>query len=480
MAQRSLPGLGTVRAAWLPVLLTYFAYGASTITQIALLYLQKETLALTPAEVAHVAFWANLPWSMKMVVGAASDAFPVAGNRRRPYLIAGALLSIAGYAALASVVTTKGTYLAATVAIAIGFMVQDVIADALSVEVAADDEEMAQVQTLGRMSLLAGTVAVGYLSGILAGALGPRPVFAMATALPALVLVSAFFVRTTRPDLPRAQPTIGRTSTVMGVGLGYGLLGVALEVLEIPLAQEIVLVVSGVLILLLLRTVGITRAVAIAAGTIFLFRAAPDVGQGYSYWAIDRLGFDQQFLGILAQVGAVLGLLSLIFLRQRIVHARVSTTFTWIIIAGAVLLLPNIGLFYGLHEWLGVSARAIAVIDTTITAPLVQLAMVPMLILIARTAPPGNEATMFAIMASLMNLALSSRDLFTRYLNEFYTVTQQDYANLGRLMLTVCVLNLIPLIAIPFLRRAEAELPHKDGSPSEERVKPPMATDGHG
>jgi hypothetical protein len=64
-------------------------------------------------------------------------------------------------------------------------------------------------------------------------------------------------------------------------------------------------------------------------------------------------------------------------------------------------------------------------------------------------------------MASLMNLALSSRDLFTRYLNEFYTVTQQDYSNLGRLMLTVCALNLVPLIAIPFLRRAEAELPHK-------------------
>jgi hypothetical protein len=114
-----------------------------------------------------------------------------------------------------------------------------------------------------------------------------------------------------------------------------------------------------------------------------------------------------------------------------------------------------------MHEWIGVSARSIAVIDTTITAPLVQLAMVPMLILIARTTPAGSEATMFAIMASLMNLALSSRDLFTRYLNDFYAVTQQDYSNLGQLMITVCALNLLPLIAIPFLSRAEAELPRK-------------------
>jgi ferredoxin-NADP reductase len=39
-------GLGTVRAAWLPVLVTYFAYGASTITQVALLFLQKDMLGL--------------------------------------------------------------------------------------------------------------------------------------------------------------------------------------------------------------------------------------------------------------------------------------------------------------------------------------------------------------------------------------------------------------------------------------------------
>jgi hypothetical protein len=101
------------------------------------------------------------------------------------------------------------------------------------------------------------------------------------------------------------------------------------------------------------------------------------------------------------------------------------------------------------------------VIDTTITAPLVQLAMVPMLILIARTTPAGSEATMFAIMASLMNLALSARDLFTRYLNEAYAVTQQDYSNLGQLMLTVAAFNLVPLIAIPLLRRAENELPER-------------------
>jgi len=216
-----------------------------------------------------------------------------------------------------------------------------------------------------------------------------------------------------------------------------------------------VLVVSAALIGLLLHQIGISRAVAVAAIVIFLFRATPQVGQGYSYWAIDRLGFDERFLGILAQGGAVLSLVGLLAFRKTIVRRPVSFTLLWVIVVGTILSLPNIGLFYGLHDWLGVSARTLAFIDTTISAPLAQLTMVPMLILIARTAPPGAEATMFAIMASLMNLALSASQLFTRYLNDAYHVTQADYSNLGRLMITVGLLSLVPLLVLPLLWRQE-------------------------
>jgi Na+/melibiose symporter-like transporter len=224
--------LGAFRLAYLPVLVTYFAYGASAITGVALLYFQKDTLALTPAEAAHVGFWVGLPWSMKMVAGVATDRYPVLGHRRLPYLLLGALLSGAGYAALASVVTTKGAYLAATVVIAIGFMVQDVVADALSVEVARSDEERAQVQTLGRVALLAGTISVGYLGGVLARAIGPRPVCALAAGLPGLVALTALVARPAERPAPVAEggPLAGgRAHLVMATGLGYAALGVVLR-----------------------------------------------------------------------------------------------------------------------------------------------------------------------------------------------------------------------------------------------------------
>ena len=252
----------------------------------------------------------------------------------------------------------------------------------------------------------------------------------------------------------------------MLVGLGYGVFGGALELLGVPFSQEIVLVVSVGLIGLLLQRVGISRGVVVASIVIFLFRATPDVGQGYSYWAIDSLGFDQRFLGLLAQVSSVLSLAGLLAFRKTIVRRPVSFTLCWVVIASTVLYLPNIGLFYGLHTRLGLSPQAFAFIDTTISAPLGQLTMVPMLVLIAKSAPRGAEATMFAIMASLMNLALSTSQLFTQYLNELFQVTQQDYSNLGRLMVTVGLVGLLPLLALPLLWHEEHEAPDAAAVPA--------------
>jgi uncharacterized membrane protein YiaA len=455
--------LGSIRLAYLPVLVTYFCYGAGGITAIALLYFQKDALAITPAEAAGIAFWVALPWSTKMVAGVASDVYPILGSRRVSYMLLGAVFTFVGYVWLATTASSKGAYLAAMVLIAVGFMVQDVVADALSVQVARNDEEIKQIQTLGRMALLVGSISVGYLSGWLAGALGPRLVFAIAVVLPVMVAISTWCV----PRLPvapapsdAANPLgAGKARLVVLVGLSYAALGVVLEALSVPFGQEIILVVSGALIVMLLNRVGISRGVAVAAFAIFCFRAVPGAGQGFNYWAIDHLGFDQEFLGVLAQVSAVLSLLGLIVFRKPITHRPVSYTLFWVTIVGAVLYLPTIGLFYGVNEWFGLSPRMFAFIDTTISAPLGQLSMVPMLALIARTAPRGAEATMFAIMASLMNLALSASELFTRYLNSFFGVTQQDYSGLGRLLIVVGVIGLLPLLALPLLRREEAAPP---------------------
>ena len=143
-------------------------------------------------------------------------------------------------------------------------------------------------------------------------------------------------------------------------------------------------------------------------------------------------------------------------------------------IAAGILSLPNIGLYYGIHEWTAsisqgiVDAQFIAIVDTAIESPLGQISMIPLLAWIASNAPPHLKATFFAVMASFTNLALSASSLGTKYLNQIYTITREvrdqltdaiktpaDYSELGWLLITVMLIAfLAPLITIALIQNS--------------------------
>jgi hypothetical protein len=130
----------------------------------------------------------------------------------------------------------------------------------------------------------------------------------------------------------------------------------------------------------------------------------------------------------------------------------------WLTILGGVLSLPTLALVFQLHHiterLFGVGARSIALIDEAATSPLAQLGLIPLLTLIAIYAPPGHRATWFALMASLMNMALVAGNLGTKYLNLVFPVDRGDYANLPQLVVAAVVISLVlPLGAIVLFGR---------------------------
>jgi hypothetical protein len=206
---------------------------------------------------------------------------------------------------------------------------------------------------------------------------------------------------------------------------------------------------------------------------VFVFRALPTPGAGQTWWMIDDLGFDQQFLSVLALIGSALTLAGLFVFRRFMAERSIYCIVGLLTVVGAALMLPIIGMYYGLHEWTAahtggiVDARFIALVDTAIESPLGQIAMVPMLAWIANSAPEKLKATYFAVMASFTNLALSASQLGTKYLNQSYVVTREvkdaasgavlvaaDYSQLGELMWTVLLIGLVaPLATIALARR---------------------------
>jgi surface polysaccharide O-acyltransferase-like enzyme len=129
---------------------------------------------------------------------------------------------------------------------------------------------------------------------------------------------------------------------------------------------------------------------------VFAFRAAPTVGDGFFWWTLDELNFDAAFYGTLRQTGAILSIVALWVFSKQLTEYSVTKVLFWLAVAGTLLSLPNIGLFYGLHEWteatFGFGARMIAIVDAATASPFAQLSMVPLLTLIAFYAPPGQRA----------------------------------------------------------------------------------------
>jgi len=159
------------------------------------------------------------------------------------------------------------------------------------------------------------------------------------------------------------------------------------------------------------------------------------------------LKFDEAFYGILRQTAAIIAIGAMWIFSKQLTDYSVTKVLFWLAIAGSILSLPNISLFYGFHHWtqenFGFGARAIAVIDAAAASPFAQLSMIPLLSLIAFYAPAGQRATWFALMASLMNLALVAAQLQTRYFNEIFVVQRGDYSELGLLLIAAAMLGFI-------------------------------------
>jgi hypothetical protein len=195
------------------------------------------------------------------------------------------------------------------------------------------------------------------------------------------------------------------------------------------------------------------KTIFYAAIIIFAFRATPLVGQGYTWFAIDILGFDEAFQGTLNQIGALLTLIGIWLFSDAITGRPIPVVLFWLTIVATVLSLPSLALTLGISEWteatFGFGARTIAIIDTATSSPLLQLSMIPLLTLCAIYAPEKRRATWFALMGSLMNLALVASALQTKYLNQVFVVDRGVYDTLPLLLGVVIAIGLVvPLAAI--------------------------------
>ncbi len=173
-----LPGL--LRWSYLPPLMVYVAAGISGLTAIVGTFFIKDYLNLSAAFLAGLGFWAGLPWALKMPLGHLVDLI----WKQKNYMvflgagvIAASLLIMYGLIGhtqeMAAIMPVESWYVVSVILAPVGFVIQDVVADAMTVEAVPHIDENGvpisedtikdmhtTMQTLGRFAIIGGTVLV--------------------------------------------------------------------------------------------------------------------------------------------------------------------------------------------------------------------------------------------------------------------------------------------------------------------------------
>ena len=517
-----------MRLSYLPPLMVYVAAGISGLTGIVGTFYVKEKLGLSAEFLAMLGFWMMLPWALKMPLGHLVDlvwrwkgllVYLGASLIMLSLLI---MIGLLGHTeAMAAMASVETWFVISALLAPIGYVLQDVVADAMTVEAVPRVDENGQkldpdkrklmhvtMQTLGRVAIIGGGVLVSIANVFLLRDAGALPeaekeavylfVYQLALIIPLVSIFGVVFASwLQRRDIKRflaqghsrqeAVVLLGLHSEppsinwwILGGGLVFTVLSLGVGLSRISGGEEIVFIISmAIVIFLMWRLTGELEPDArnVLVGTavmIFVFRAIPGPGAGSTWWMIDTLGFDQQFLAVLSLVGAVLTLFGMFIFRRFMAERSIAYIIGFLTIVGTFLSAPIIGMYFGLHEWTAsvtggvVDARFIVLIDTALESPLGQIAMIPMLAWIANSAPEKLKATFFAVMASFTNLALSASQLGTKYLNQLYEVKREvkgiasgqvtipaDYSELGHLLITVTIIGFVlPLITILIVKHS--------------------------
>ncbi|CAN1522579.1 fbt, folate/biopterin transporter [Burkholderiaceae bacterium] len=515
-----------LRLSYLPPLMVYMAAGISSLTGIVGTFFVKDYLNLSVAFLAALSFWIVIPWSLKMVLGHLIDLL---WRWKRALLFLGASLIAASLLimvgligsreAMAAFMPVESWYVLSALLAPIGYVLQDAVADAMTVEAVPRVDEAGQpidperrklmhttMQTLGRVAIIGGSVFVAVINlYVFAGVQQLDEaqkvekylqVYLISMSIPLIsvlgvILASILQARAHKKLLARGM-TAEHAHTllsgdievtkpnwmILGGSLVFVVFTMTMGLTQVPYGQEIIFLGSMAIVTFLI--VRLTRdldpqARSTLVGTaivIFVFRAIPSPGPGVTWWMIDDLKFDQHFFSMLSLIAGTLSLLGMFIFRRFMAERSIAYVVGTLTLFGTVLSLPTLGMYYGLHQWTSamtggvVDARFIALVDAALESPLGQVAMIPMLAWIARSAPENLKATYFAVMASFTNLALSLSQLGTKYLNQIFTVTREvrnpatgivevaaNYSSLGSMLTISILIGLsLPFLAIAFVK----------------------------
>ncbi len=410
------------------ILTVYFVQGILGLARLAVSFFLKDELGLSPANVSALFGIVALPWIIKPLFGFLSDGLPIFGYRRRPYLVLSGIIGTVSWIALATVVHTP---IAATCAIALGSLsvaISDVIVDSLVVE-RARVESQAEAGSL--QSLCWGTTAVGslitaYFSGLLLEHFTTRTVFGITALFPLIVSAAAWFI---------SEVPVQKVSNI-----NHNWLTVKDQIKQ-------------------LRQAITQKSIWLPAAFVFIWQATPTADAAFFFFTTNELGFPPEFLGRVRLVTSIASIVGIWIFQRYLKTVPFRVIFGWSTLLSAVLGMTMLLLVTHANRSLGIGDRWFSLGDSLVLTVMGQIAYMPVLVLAARLCPPGVEATLFALLMSVSNLASMVSYQLGAGLMHLLGIAQTNFDNLWILVIIANVSTLLPLPFLNWLPDKDAEQP---------------------
>ena len=398
------------------ILLIYFVQGILGLARLAVSFFLKDELGMSPAEVSAMLGVVALPWIIKPVFGFMSDGLPILGYRRRPYIVLSGLLGTAAWVSLATIVHTP---LAATGAIALsslGLAVSDVIADSLVVERARKESvtDAGSLQSLSWGTTALGGLITAYLSGYLLQHFSTHTIFLITASFPLIVSATAWLIA--------EEKTNKRTD---------------FETVKDQVKQ--------------LQQAVTQKTIWLPTAFLFLLQATPSSDSAFFFFTTNELGFPPEFLGRVRLVTSIAALAGVWLFQRFLKTVPFRVIFGWSSVLATALGMTTLLLVTHANRALGIDDQWFSIGDSLILTVIGQIAYMPVLVLSARLCPPGVEATLFALLMSITNLAGLLSHEGGALLTHLLGITDRNFDNLWLLVIITNLSTLLPLLFLNWL-----------------------------
>ncbi len=363
------------KSTWFPLAVVFAAVyffsmnGLGALPGLAISFLLKEKIALTPAELAYFQAITLIAWVIKPLWGVISDLYPIFGSRRKAYLILMSFIAAGAWCCLA--LTAEFTAWILLIFITLAYMAyafQDVVADGLMVETGQALNMTGQFQSIQWTSVYIAMIITALVGGWIAGLaqkgqLTYSLIFGITAVFPILTaIIAAFLIR---------EPSRAHLEQEAKIGLS--------EIFR-------------------------HKGIWVLASFLFLWNFSPSFGAPFFYYLVDGLKFTPSFLGVLQAVASLGGLLGSVL--YGIFFARIGIR-KFLKIAVLTGVFATFSYFVYFIPWLVVHVKALQVLALTMNFILGTASAVIFLTLLnlaAKTSPQYAGGTVFALLMSFFNL----------------------------------------------------------------------------